>query len=112
PERLHSPHAARDERGETPVALPALPILDPVVPQRAAFHVAHPAWQVRQLPRSDLRALLPGRTAHGPRVPRLLADERRRISPGGNRVLRRSVNFHRRHVYRLRTLHHPGRDYP
>ena len=54
PKRLHSPNAARNERAFTAVSLPEMPLLDPLVSQRAVTDLDDAARQVRQLPRAHL----------------------------------------------------------
>src|SRR5579859_1491575 len=79
-ERVHPPDAAGDEHRHAAVALPALPVLHPVVSQRPAGHVAGPARPVQKLRRADFTALLHRGTADGRDFFELLAGFRQRVT--------------------------------
>ena len=81
PERLHLPDAAGLERRLAAVALPALQILDPVLPEHAAADVADAARQMQKLRRAHLAALLHRGTVDRRGVSRLLAAIRRSSHP-------------------------------
>ena len=68
-ERLHLPDAAGIERRLAAVALPALQIRDPVLPEHSARDVAYAARPLQKLRRAHLVALLHCGTAHGRGVP-------------------------------------------